>query len=490
MKEIPLAGIGTRRAESGRPGLASPPCRLAIPAALLALALAGCALTKPPTHPEVVDDALPKNSTIPSKWVAGGNAKDVSDDWLKSFRDPGLNAIVAEALANNPDLRQAAAAVQVAKQTVVVVGAQMLPQVGVDLGASTLRDAGRDNWFDSRKGLAGVAWEPDVWGRVRAKRSAATAQYEATTLDYAYARISLAATTAKAWYRTTETLQLQDLAGKTVEIHEKLLGLVKTRREAGKVDDLDLAEATANLNAARSALAHAQGLAAESRRALETLVGRYPAAELQAGRDFVPVPPPVRAGLPSSLLDRRPDLVAAEREVIAAFRNRESARLALLPTFSLNLNAGKLSDGLLDLLQLNPWMLHATLGMTIPIYTGGALTAEIKIANARQEEAIAGYGGAALVAFREVENALMNENVLARRLRYDQQAMADLTDAVRIANIQFKAGKITLLSVLQLQEAQLASEAAVIKLRSAQLANRIELHLALGGSFDGPQASD
>jgi len=457
---------------------------------LLSLALTGCALTKLPTRTEVVGDALPENTTIPAKWAAGGNPGEVSDGWLKSFHDPGLDAVVAEALANNPDLRKAAAAVQVAREAVVVVGAQMLPQVGLELGASALKDEDSANWFDSRKGLAGVAWEPDVWGRVRAKKSAASAKYEASALDYAYARLSLVATTAKAWYRTTETLQLQNLAEKSVEIHTQLLDLVETRREAGKVADLDLAESKANLNAARSALAHAQGLAAESRRALETLVGRYPAAELQAGRNFVPVPPPVKAGLPSTLLDRRPDLVAAEMEVLAAFRKRESARLALLPTFSLNLNAGKLSDGLLDLLRLNPWMLHSTVGMTVPIYTGGALTAEIKIANARQEEAIAGYGSAALVAFREVENALMNENVLARRLRYDRQAMEDLTDAVRIANIQFKAGKITLLSVLQLQEAQIASEMQVIKLRAAQLANRIDLHMALGGSFDAKPVSD
>ncbi len=465
------------------------PClRTAIPVTLLALALTGCALTKLPPRSKIVGDALPKNAAVPSKWVTGGNPGEVSDDWLKSFRDPGLDAVVAEALANNPDLRKAAAAVQVAKESVVVVGAQMLPQVGLELGASAIKDEDRAEWFDSRKGLAGVAWEPDVWGRVRARRSAANAKYEATNLDYAYARLSLAATTAKSWYRTTETLQLQDLAERTVEIHEKLLNLVEVRRKAGKVADLDLAEAKANLNAARGALVRAEGLAAESRRALETLVGRYPAAELQAGRNFVPVPPPVRAGLPSSLLDRRPDLVAAEMQVLAAFRKSESARLALLPTFSLNLDAGKLSDGLLDLLRLNPWMLHSTVGITVPIYTGGALTAEIKIANARQEEAIAGYGSAALVAFREVENALMNENVLARRLRYDRQAMADLTDAVRIANIQFKAGKITLLSVLQLQEAQLASEAEVIKLRAAQLANRIELHMALGGGFDSETA--
>ncbi len=111
--------------------------------------------------------------------------------------------------------------------------------------------------------------------------------------------------------------------------------------------------------------------------------------------------------------------MAAELDVLAAFRQREAARLALLPSFTLSLDAGRLSDGILSLLRLNPWILHSTVGMSVPIYTGGALTAEIRIANAKQEGAIAAYGAAVLTAFREVENALMNETVLAERLRYD-----------------------------------------------------------------------
>jgi NodT family efflux transporter outer membrane factor (OMF) lipoprotein len=408
---------------------------------------------------------------------------------LKTFNDVSLDAIVAEAITNNLNLREAAERVEIARQNVVVVGAQMKPQIGVDLALGATRDDGHDDWYKSQKGLAGAAWEPDVWGKLRAQRASAEAGYQATALDYAFARQSLAATTAKAWYLATESIQLLALTEKSVTIYSQLLTLVQIRRTAGKVSDLEVAEASGNLNAAESQLRAAQGLVSEAKRNLEVLVGHYPSAELKVAVAFTPLPPPIPSGLPSALLERRPDLVAAEQQVLVAFRQREAAKLALLPSFSLNLDGGKLSDNLLSVLQVNPWMFAATVGMYVPVYTGGALSAEIKIATALELAAISAYGSAALRAFREVENGLMNENLLAQQLQFQLNVLRDNSEAVRIANIQYKAGSMDMLSVLQLQEAQIRSQADVIKLRDAQLASRINLHLALGGSFDSAPAT-
>ena len=451
---------------------------------VLAVLLSGCTLSKPPSHAQLVTNALPASTTIPAAWIAGGATNEVVNDWLQSFHDPGLEAIVAEAMTNNLDLRQAAARVEIAQQNVVLVGSKMTPQIGANFGYSTLRDDEHEGWYGSTKGLAGVAWEPDVWGKLRAQRSAATAGYQATALDFAYARQSLAATTAKSWYLTVETSQLVTLNEESVQIYTELLALVKTKRDLGKISDLDVAEASGNLNAAQSSLRQAQSLAGEARRNLEVLVGRYPAAEIKTAANFSPLPPPIPAGLPSLLLERRPDLAAAAQVVLAAFRREEVARLALLPSFTLNLDGGRLSDGLLSLLQLNPWMIRAAIGMYVPIYTGGALRAEVKITTAQQRQAVAGYGSAALTAFREVENRLMNERLLGQRRAFDQDVVRDRTEAVRIAKLKYEAGSIDLLSVLQLQNDQLASQGELIKLNNAQLANRINLHLALGGSFD------
>ena len=122
--------------------------------------------------------------------------------------------------------------------------------------------------------------------------------------------------------------------------------------------------------------------------------------------------------------------------------------------------------------------------MSVPIYTGGALRAKVEIANARQQEAVAAYGAVALTAFREVENGLMNEGLLAQRLEFDRNVLQDRSEAVRIGRLKYDAGAIDLLSLLQLQTAQILSQVQVVKMRNARLANRIDLHLALGGSFD------
>jgi outer membrane protein, multidrug efflux system len=228
--------------------------------------------------------------------------------------------VVREAIANNLDLRQAAAQVYAARQSVIVVGSKLKPQIGATFGVDTTRssNATSSNQVESNSAYAGVSWEIDVWGRLRSQRAAAQENYEAIALDYAFARQSLAATTAQNWYLAIETRQLLALTGESVTIYTKLLELVKVRRAAGKVADLDVAEASYELNEAQSQLASAQGLYSEARRSLEVLVGRYPAAELEVAEAFAPLPPPVAPGMPSSLLERRPDIVAAEHQVLAA----------------------------------------------------------------------------------------------------------------------------------------------------------------------------
>jgi NodT family efflux transporter outer membrane factor (OMF) lipoprotein len=467
-----------------------------IVAGTVGISLCGCALHRPPSHPTIVDQALPKATPLPPAWTSTPNSaapnNDVADNWVKSFQDPGLDSVVSEAIANNLDLRQSAARVEEARQSVIVVGAKLRPQVGANLAAATTRSTDKDVTQQNQSSmvLGEVSWEVDVWGRLRSQRAAARENYQTIALDYGFARQSIAATTAKSWYLAIETRQLLTLTEQAVNIYQQLLELVKIRRAAGKVADLDVAEASYQLDEAQSELIATQGLYSESRRALELLVGRYPAAELKVAEAFVPLPPPVAPGLPSTLLERRPDIAAAEHQVLAAFRTAEAAKLALLPSFSLNLEGGRLSDPLLSVLGLNPWLVHAAAGMLLPIYEGGALRAQVKIATAQQEQSVAHFGGVSLTAFTEVEVALTNEQLLAKRLPYGENAVRDHTEAVRIASLRYKAGSMDLLSVLQLQAGQIQSQADLIRLRNTQLANRINLHLALGGSFDSSPATN
>jgi len=459
-------------------------CAPSFVAVFLAALLGGCALAPPPQHSDLVDDALPKGTTVPPAWMADASSAAVADDWLKSLDDPLLDAIVAEAIANNLDLRQAAERVTIAQQSAVVVGSQLLPQIGAVLGGRSTRDIDHSKDSNTTIAFGSVAWEVDVWGKLRAQRAAAEAGYEATALDYAYARQSLAATVAQTWYLAIETRQLLALAEQSVDIYRQLLDLVAMRRSAGKDSDLDVADMRAKLELALSSVEAARQSYDEVRRSLEVLLGRYPAAEIQVATIYPLLPVPPATGLPAALLERRPDLVAAERAVLAAFRQEEAARLALLPDFSFSFAGGRLGEPLFSILSLNPWLVTAAIGASIPIYTGGALQAQVKIATAQQSQAVARYGNVVLVAFREVEDSLANELLLAKRLPLERNGLDARIEAVRIATVQYKAGRRDLLWVSNLQTAELATEADLIKLWGLQRRNRIRLYLALGGSFD------
>lgn len=167
------------------------------------------------------------------------------------------------------------------------------------------------------------------------------------------------ATTAKSWYLAIETRRLVALAEQDVQLYTGLLKLAKIREAAGKVANLDVVEASASLNEAQSQLQKMQGLYSEARRNLEVLIGRYPRGDVDVDSGFVPTPPPIQAGLPGSLLERRPDLLAAERQVLAAFRTLEASKLALLPSITLTGDGGRLDDRVLSLLNLNPTLFHS-----------------------------------------------------------------------------------------------------------------------------------
>lgn len=443
----------------------------------------GCSLSKAPEHNTIVAETLSSKTAIPPTWLAGSDTVMVENDWIKTFQDPELEAIIKEAIANNFDIQKAATNVTIASQNVIVASSKLKPQLGLSFGYNSLIDDNNKGAFGSSKGIGIVAWEPDIWGKLRANRSASEAYSQATALDFEYAKQSLVAITAKSWYQSVEASQLLAFSEQVVALYKDILELVITRRDLGKVSDLDVAEAKANLDEAQNGLLQATGINEETKRAIEVLLGRYPSTEIKTAKNFPILPPTVKTGIPSSLLERRPDIRAAEQLVITTFRNQEVSRLNMLPSFSFNLFGGLLSDHILSLLKLNPLMLSAGIGMNVPVYTGGMLKAQVQIATAQQQQAIANYGNVILNAFQEVENAIMYEDLLSKSLVLEQKVIINRTESVRIAKLKYQAGSIDLLSVLQLQNALIASQKNLISLQNEQLANRINLHLALGGNF-------
>ena len=337
---------------------------------------------------------------------------------------------------------------------------------------------------DSSDLSAQLSWELDLWGRVRAARAAAGANYRATEAEYQDARLSLAAVAAKAWYLATETYQQLEFAREIVNIQQKRLDLVTIKFEEGELSPKEKHLAGADLNAAKDRLQQVSLAHRNALRTLEVLAGRYPAAKQQIARRYVPVPPSVPAGVPSALIERRPDLRAAGEQVAVAFNLVTEAKAARLPRISLTAAAGRSSNDLLDLIDQGPGFWSAGGNFIAPIYQGGALKEQVVIRTAEQKAALSLFGQKSLNAFNEVETALDGEAIFRNRERFLKGALDDNQKALDIAQKQFDAGKLDLLSVLQMQERVISSKIAWINIRSIRLAQRIELHLALGGSFE------
>lgn len=445
----------------------------------ITLLLTACAtrLQEAPGQPAVLEDALPDTTQVRAEWAApADDTGQVDDGWLATFNDDELETLVAEALdKQNPNMRLLAAQVDRAEASARLAGAALKPTVS--LGADLSGTKGPAT-LEQNVGAAGVgiSWEADVWGRVQAGVNAADENLRATTADFEFARQSLAANVAKSWYLATELSLQTTLAEDVVEILSKMVTLVETREKVGQVSMQDVYLVRADLASAENALQQAIGGQQQARRALEILLGRYPAGEIQAATELVPVPPPIPAGLPSDILERRPDLIASDRRVAAAFNLTEEARLAKLPRFQLNAGIGASS-------ALSQTIGNLSLGLFAPLYTGGALEAQLDIATADQEAAIAAYGATVLKALEEVEGALTNEVLLQNQEAFLASAAENNREAYDIAKVQYDVGQIDLLSMLQMQTRWIGSRVSLLRVKNERLAERINLHLALGGSF-------
>ena len=459
----------------------SPLARSLLVAMVIATA-AGCRVKKPPDAAALKEQGLP-NTQVPAQWAAGGAAaqQPVADNWLTSFADEQLTAAVAEAIAHNADLRVAAARVEQAMLYAKLAGAKLYPWVDV-----IARGGGQMSGDNS--GLQGAAltltWEIDLWGRVRNARAAAADDAASAAADFEYARQSIAGTVAKSWFLAIEAGLQAAVARGTITNGEELVRLAETRAKVGIGNDEDIYVARAAVGGNRDALRQIELARTQAIRALELLLGRYPSAAAVVTPQLPGQPPTVPAGLPSELLERRPDVIAAERRVAAAFHRVGEAKAARLPTIALTSSFNTISSELFVLQDRdNPvWSLGA--GLLMPLFRGGALKTQVQIRTAEQKQAVAAYAVVGSRAFAEVENALAAEIAARDREQILAQALADNRRALEIVQTQFKVGSTDLRFVTQRQLALNANEAALIRVQAEQRVQRVNLHLALGGSFD------
>jgi len=457
----------------------APYSRLAVAAVCLA-ALAGCALQPPPTATDLKQQALPHTEVPAAFKAAGGVPAPVADLWLASFSDPALSKLVDEALAYNADLQVAAARVEQAAGYVKVASGALLPSVGVAAmgGGKSGGSGGLDGvWLNA-------SLELDVWGRLRYGQAASQAQSEAAAADYAYARQSLAATVAKGWFVAIEAGLQRGIAQEALRAAENLLRIAQERLRVGNGNEQAVAQARVNVGTARDGLRQIEQAREQALRSLEFVLGRYPAAEVAVAERLSTLPPPAPVGMPSELLERRPDVVAAERRVAAAFDRVGEARAAQLPKIGLTAGGSSVSSDLIVLKDTsNPiWSFGANL--LAPLYQGGALRAQVEIRTAEQKQAVAEYARAGQRAFGEVENALAAEAALRDREAILEATVRDSARALELTQIQYRVGSTDLRAVEQSQLALYSARIGLLRVQTERLAQRVNLHLALGGGFE------
>jgi NodT family efflux transporter outer membrane factor (OMF) lipoprotein len=451
--------------------------------------LAGCATKSPPTLTQIHEQSgTLTNIALTNAWKAAAIATNpIQDNWLATFGDAQLDALITEALTNNPDLRVAATRVEQAGQYVEMAKAALRPTVNL-LGTGGLNMGGGDVSSALQGVSLGAAWEPDLWGRLRYGRNAAQATYASTQADFEFSRQSLAAAIAKSWFTASETWLQRQIADEMVKAAQELVSLASQRQKVGAGTEQDVVLARASLgnfqDAARQVrLAHEQSL-----RALELLLGRYPAAELAARQSLASLPGEIPGGLPIEMLERRPDMIAAERRVAAAFNRVGEAKAAQLPRIILNANVAAIDS---EIVQLKSDFDNPTGGagakLIAPIYQGGALKTQVKIRTLEQKEAVAQYAKMALRALGDVENALAAGQTLVDRETVLRKVLTDSERALALAQTSYRIGSGDLRAVQQQQLNVHSARLALLRVQSEQLAQRVNLHLALGGSFQQPE---
>ena len=442
---------------------------------------------------------------VPRSWVSGkAEAEGDFSRWWTRFDDPKLNSAIDQVLSENYNIKAAMARVDAAASLARIAGANLYP--GVSGSFSALRQKRNfvgfpfpgtgDGVASSTSSVFGVSldvsWEVDLWGRLRAVKSAAVADFQASEADLTGFQLSLAGQTAKAWYAAVETELQVRLAEATYNNYRDTNGQVWLRYKRGLRPSLDVRLSESNVATAEAVLKQRQDQLQRIKRQIEVLLGRYPASRIALSENLPVIRMPVPAGLPAEIVRRRPDLIAAEKRLVAFHARYIESRRALYPRISLTGSGGTSSDELSNLLDGDYSVWNLIGNLIQPLFQGGRLRAGVKLAQAREQEALARYAQNVLNAYSEVEASLAAEKYLEQSEKAVEKAAEQAVAARQLAQDRYAKGLTNLIEVLEAQRRAFDSQSQLLGLRRQRLDNRINLYLALGGDFTAgvPESSD
>lgn len=461
------------------------PARALSPLVIAAL-LAGCSFI-----PKYERPAAP----VPEAFALAGNdvpatARAAADiDWKEYFTDPRLQRLIGIALGNNRDLRVAMLNVEQARAQFQIQRAGQFPTVNAIASGTrqpSLVNGQYANQFQAGLGIS--AWEIDFFGRIGALKEQALAQFLATEEARKSAQISLVAAVASGWLTLMADEELLDISRRTLDTREESVKLTRLRLEHGVSSELDSHQAESLAQAARATYAQQQRQRLLDENALALLLGQPLPDDIRASlpsmrlADAAPMQP-LPAGLPSDLLQRRPDIRQAEQLLIGANANIGAARAAFFPRISLTAQFGSVSDELSGLFKSGSWAFSLAPQLALPIFDAGRNQAGLESARAGREIAVAQYEKSIQTAFREVSDALAGQATLQQQI--DAQRAQTQADAKRLdlSDLRYRNGVASYLDLLDAQRSLFATEQALVQTRLQQLQNQVTLYKVLGGGW-------
>ncbi|MGV6493735.1 efflux transporter outer membrane subunit [Stenotrophomonas rhizophila] len=451
-------------------------------AAAVAIALSSCA-TLVPASTEVAP-------AIPAQWPAtradsGAATVEVADiGWRDFFSDPRLQSLIDQSLANNRDLRVAVLNVEKARAQYRIQRADRVPAIAAQ-GQMTRSggDAPVTEQFSANLGV--VEFELDLFGRVRNLSQAALQQYFAQAANRRSAQLSLVAEVANAWLTLGADTEQLAIARATLATYEDSLRLTEARHQLGDASSLELSQTRTLVETARTDVARFSGQVAQDRNALVLLAGSPIDDGLLPGGEINQVAA-VRAlpgNVPGEVLLRRPDVMAAEHTLLSANANIGAARAAFFPSISLTGSVGSASSALSGLFDGGTRAWSFIPKLTVPIFQGGKLRANLGVATADRDIALAQYEKAIQSGFREAADALALNDSLDAQLASQQALVAAADQAQRLSQARYDAGLDSFLTLLDARRTAYTARQSLISTQLAQQSNQVALYKVLGGGW-------
>ncbi len=417
--------------------------------------------------------------------------------WWESLATPELDKLIDEGIKGSRSLAATARRIDAARAQAEAAGGTLYPQVTAGLTANRSKQIfvgfpipGRSGPLSSRSNSYGLSlnlsWELDLWGKLSAQARSAGLDAQRSEELYQGAALSLSGQIAKTWFALLEAREQEDLARKTLETDQQILGFIEGRYRSGKSRFVDVQLAKEREKGSETTLARSRRLVAMTTRQLEYLLGRPAQGTLKGATQLPPLPPTPPAGLPASLLDRRPDLRAARLALLSRKELHKASKASLYPSLSFTASGGTRSNQFKDLIDgdFSVWSLAGNLLQ--PIFMGGALRAQVRANDALARASLQDFADLVLRALLEVEQALSNEKHLRRELKAGTAWVAAAKASEATTRDRYRSGRATILETLNSKKALFQAQSALVAVHRNLLQNRVDLCLAMGGRLEQP----